>query len=74
MEGQGYQSTVKISDQLFLSKRTAGTKMEKRVKERRNCDWLNLGSISWGRPDTIIDTIMCLQSGAVLQEALLAAD
>jgi hypothetical protein len=35
MKGQGYQPTVKISDlELFLSKRTAGTKMEKRLKEK----------------------------------------
>jgi hypothetical protein len=34
-EAQGYQSTINISDpEFFLSKRTAGTKMEKRVTER----------------------------------------
>ena len=45
-EGQCYQPTVKISDpELFLSKRTAGTKMEKRLKERWSNDMLNLGSI-----------------------------
>ena len=33
MEGRGYQHTIKISDEeLFLSKRNAGTKMEQRLK------------------------------------------
>jgi hypothetical protein len=47
VEGQGYQPTVKISDPEFLSKRTAETKMEKKLKERQSNDLLNLGSISW---------------------------
>jgi hypothetical protein len=35
-----YQPTVKFSDpELFLSKRTAGTKMEKKMKERWSSDW-----------------------------------
>jgi hypothetical protein len=37
------EPTVKIPDpELFLSKRSAGTKMEKRLKERKS----NLGSIT----------------------------
>jgi hypothetical protein len=34
--------------ELFLSKRTAGTKMEKKLRERRSSDLPNLGSISRG--------------------------
>jgi hypothetical protein len=42
--GMGLPSRVKNSDQgLFLYKRTAGTKVEKRLRES---DWSNLGSIS----------------------------
>jgi hypothetical protein len=49
VEGQGYQPTVKIPEpELFLSKRTAGTKMEKRLRERQANEGPNLeGSISW---------------------------
>ena len=48
VKGQGYWPTVKISDpELFLSKRTRGSKMEKRLKERWSNDQPNLGSISW---------------------------
>jgi hypothetical protein len=70
MEGLGYRPTIKISDpELFLSKRTTGTKMEKRLKERQSNDWPKLGSISWGewvpRSDTNIDAMMCLQTGAL---------
>ena len=32
---------------LLLCKRTAGTKMEKRLREMQSSDWPNLGSISW---------------------------
>jgi hypothetical protein len=47
VEGWGFHPTVKNSDpELFLSKRTAGTKMEKRLRERRSSDQSNLGSIS----------------------------
>ena len=50
MEGYGCHPTVKNSDsELFLSKRTAGTKMEKRLRERQSNDWPNLASISRGR-------------------------
>jgi hypothetical protein len=31
--------------ELFLSKRTAGKKMEKRLRERRSSDWPDLRSI-----------------------------
>ena len=49
VEGWGCHPTVKNSDpELFLSKRTAGTKMEKRLRERRSSDWPKLGSISKG--------------------------
>ena len=50
VEGWGCHPTVKNSDpELFLSKRTAGTKI-KRLKERQSndSDSPNLGSISWG--------------------------
>jgi hypothetical protein len=46
VEGWGYHSTVKNSDPvLLLSKRTAGTKMEKSPRERRFSDRSKLGSI-----------------------------
>jgi hypothetical protein len=49
VEGWGCRLTVKNSDpELFLSKRTAGSKMEKRWRERRFSDRPNLGSISRG--------------------------
>jgi hypothetical protein len=38
----------KTNPELFLSKGTAGTKMEKRLRERRSSDQSNLGSISRG--------------------------
>jgi hypothetical protein len=48
-EGWCYQSTVKISDpELFLSGRNAGTKMEKRLKERRSNDGPIWQFTSWG--------------------------
>jgi hypothetical protein len=50
MEGWGCHHTVKHSDpELFMSKRTAGTKMEKRLRERRPSDrQFKLGSSSRG--------------------------
>ena len=49
VEGWGCHPMVKNSDpELFLSKRTAGTKVEKRLRKRRSSDWPNLGSISRG--------------------------
>jgi hypothetical protein len=55
--GRVTNPVFKIPDpELFLSKRTAGTKMEKRLKERLSSHQPNLGSISWGtpRPDITI--------------------
>ena len=44
VKGWGCYPIVKNSDpELFLSKRTSGTKMEKRLRERRSSDWPNLG-------------------------------
>jgi hypothetical protein len=52
VEGWGCHPIVKNCDPEF--KRTAGTKMEKRLRERRSSDQPNLGSISreTPRPDT----------------------
>ena len=45
VEGWGCYSTAQNSDpELFLSKITARTKMEKRLREKRSSDWPNLGS------------------------------
>ena len=49
VEGWGYHPTVKNSDsELFLSKRSAGIKMDKRQRERWFSDRPNLESISRG--------------------------
>ena len=49
VEGWGCYPTVNNSDpDLFLSKRTSGTKTEKRLRERRFSNWRNLGFISRG--------------------------
>ena len=49
VEGRGCHPTVKTSDpELILSKRTAGTKIEKRLRERRLSDWPKLGCTSNG--------------------------
>jgi hypothetical protein len=49
VEGWGWHSTVKNSDpELFLSKRTAGTKMETGLRERTSSDQSKLGPISRG--------------------------
>jgi hypothetical protein len=61
MEGWGHQPTVKICDpELFLSKRTAGTKMEKRLRERSSSDLSNLDPShrKAPRPDTITDSMV----------------
>jgi len=64
VERWGCYPTAKNSDpELFLSKRTSGTKMEKNLRERRSCDLPpNLGSILRGgpKPHTIISAMMCL--------------
>jgi hypothetical protein len=49
VEGRGHHPTVKNSDpELFLSKSTAGRKMEKRLRGRSSSDRLKLGSSSRG--------------------------
>jgi hypothetical protein len=49
VEGWGCHPTIKNSDrELFLSKRTAGKKTEKRLRERRSSDRPKLQPISWG--------------------------
>jgi hypothetical protein len=56
VEGWGCHSTVKSSDpELFLSKRTARTKLEKNLRERRSSERPKLESSSEEapRPDTI---------------------
>jgi hypothetical protein len=48
-ERWGCHPTVKNSDpELFLSKRTAGTKREKRLREKKSSHWLKVESISRG--------------------------
>jgi hypothetical protein len=50
-EGRGCHHTVKHSDsELFLSERTAGTKMEKSLRERRSSDMSKLEFSSRGGP------------------------
>jgi hypothetical protein len=41
-------SPSKTDPELFLSKRTAGTKLEKKLRKRRSRDWPKLGSSSTG--------------------------
>jgi hypothetical protein len=57
--GIGLLSHSQNSDpEVFLSKRAQGTKMKKRLRERRFSDRPNLGFISRGaRPDTITDAM-----------------
>jgi hypothetical protein len=49
VEEWGCHPIIKNSDpELFLSKRTAGIKMEKRLRKRRSSDRVKLGSILKG--------------------------
>ena len=70
-EGPKWRGEVTSPQSRFLTqncsylKRTVGTKMEKRLKERLSSDQPNVGSISrqWGgapRLDTITNVITCL--------------
>ena len=66
MKGWGFHPTVKNSDpEMFLSKRTAGTKIEKRLRKKWSSDQPNWDS-SQGedtRPYTNTDAMVCLQTG-----------
>jgi hypothetical protein len=62
VEGWGCHPTVKNSDpELFLTKRTAGTKMEKKLRERRfsDCPKLGFSSRDAPNPDSITDAMVC---------------
>jgi hypothetical protein len=81
VEGQSCHPKVKNSDpELFLSKRTAGTKMEKRLKARRSSDWSNWGIHLKGRLQglTLLLMLWCAytqdHSIAVLREVQQADD
>jgi hypothetical protein len=76
VEGQGYQSTVNISDQeLFLSKINAGTKSGTEI-EGKVAQWLTQLGIQLmaggggmvgeyaPKPDSATDVMMCLQTEA----------
>jgi hypothetical protein len=67
VERWGCHPTVKNSDpELFLSKRNAGTKMEKRLRERHSNDpptW-DPSQGEAPRPYSITDAMVCLQTGA----------
>ena len=63
-------SHIKISNQeLFLSKGTSGTKMEKRLRERQSSDCPNLGFISRVQGLTLLLMLWC----AYRQEPNMAA-
>jgi hypothetical protein len=63
VEGWGCHPTVKNFDpELFLFKRSKGTKVEKRLKERSSSDWPI--SREAPSPEIITDAIVCLQTGA----------
>ena len=67
VEGWGCHPTVKNSDpELFLSERTAGSKMEKSLRKRRSSDRPKLGFCTGGealRPNTSTDAMLLLQMG-----------
>jgi hypothetical protein len=74
VEGWSCHPTVKISDpDVFLSKRTTRTKIEKSLKEIQFSDGPNLGSLSLREsapmPDTITDAMLCY---AFIQEHSIA--
>jgi hypothetical protein len=50
--------------ELFLSKRTAGTKMKKKLRKRRFSDLPKSAQGEAPRPDTITDAMVCLQTRA----------
>jgi hypothetical protein len=63
--GMGCCPIDKTSDpEASLSKRNAGTKMVKRLREGRSSDWSKLGSHSRQapRPNTISNAMMCFQT------------
>ena len=65
LERLGCHPMVKNSDpELFLSQRTSGTKVEKKLRERRSRPKLGSSSREAIRPDTITDAIVCFQTGA----------
>jgi hypothetical protein len=73
VEGLGYQSTVKISDpELFPSKRTAGTKMEKRQKEKPSMTSTNWDSSNAGVRGHQGPTLLLILWLAYIQEPSMA--
>ena len=69
MEEQGYQLTGKLSDpELFLSKRTTGTKQGRDLDKggpMTNPTWDPFREGGGGAPisDTVTDAMICLQTG-----------
>jgi hypothetical protein len=71
LERQGINWKDVVDPELFLYKRTTGTKMDENLRERRSSDQLKLGYSSMGgtKIDLITDAMVCLQpSMAVLQK------
>jgi hypothetical protein len=62
----GCHLTVKNYDpEFFLTKRNAGTKMKKRLRERKFSN-LDPAQRKSPKPDTIPDAMVCLQTGGWL--------